>query len=1470
MAHDPLHTCQPQSIYGPFEQTQFLGLSVLSFTVNAGLNEQSSEITVELVRDLCITEKRFFKTSNVPIERLSHVEADPGFTNPVVGAPCYFRVAGFEYCGILQSWTQKKGADGNAVYTVKLTDPRTILDNIQIIVSEYQGKIKGISPDPTIAPVFPNLQLSNIINAYGFLDSINANCPLVDSAGNPAVFGDMNDPVYFGAPAGGWGISLGNQAGLPWNYLKRAIQVLIGYGSPQGDAFGDLPNGNPEMASSFSKGYISGPPGGAQGYGEIFTGGIPYSATSNPAKYILDLSEIPDAPDYYRISGPVITASELISQVCRDAGADYYIELLPMVTGQLLIKVRVIMRQNQPALGEINTFINSAAISLGTTSNTIGQEYRPNPNNAFVIGDKKRSVYRHSGTGHYHNQSIQPYWGRDLEGKLNPSYQSTCESINPADPNHWLGPADWNVRLDFREVNGLLRHSLQEQTSPVGLPYQAWKKLNSKGQGWVWEGELRAALGNYKDFINFLLQHNPYCHYDCEITKDIKDCTVLRLWAKDILLGFQGAVGVPPGGMGIVEVFLKAINVQVGTSGPKGPGSDFLRDGQRVHQWLQRFAQEHYGRKWLVEIPFACHAGDTGNPNLLLWSDEPSTEGAWSDAERIIELENSPRHGMAIDRFKSDDGRILPILRWTQNAPQASPICGRNPCVTGLDYDEVPMANMVTDLFNVQVTQGPDMYVWQKAEIENTWVTGSPYVGSHQDRAFALLTCDPVTTGFPVNDGKRSVDSFVVRSGLRDRPRQMSGLPMVALNGTYASRMLSPLAAVVPVLSNTQTYGPWWKQATMANSTDSYGTVFAEQDTSLSPWEYGGTEFMNVGALTKLENSTTSMNIAERGEVTVPGYPTKAIGAAIATTQVLYPARTLSSDSFFGYNYHYLNLGKSTSGASIANINVVVSPQGVTTSYTLSTFTPVFGRFSKGNAERIKEIGRNRLRNNKARRKLSVRSAHQKLVEGGGASNRAKTLLSSLLAGPAYSPNSAGVLLAGRLLNYDQKRKSVIVADKNTFAFYDDYTNTAMMSIDGLLRPVAKTGALTPGIFHRQGGGLPAMKSFVDTICPYTGLEGTAAVVDTGAIGTTGSGGTPYSGFPTGVLTVKNLYSPIAPPPPIPRASGIVIAANYLDPLADYGSNPTFMTGVRATGALASGTPYASGHDIESVARGDLSGLGRLGNARWTGESMVIAGESGRYTASTTDNMGLPQESGSGDYRFMALRGPLVLHSWGYDTYGKPIPNSKGYSGDVSFNTGVPQSLQVADTGNTHQRTQDGLTNRFTPNWLSDATNWPVAPVDLRYDRARGVWTSPPPFRLMKVRAMGSIAAGETGLVEVLTGGDIYDENGLAFSGITHATGSGADGLLYGTGVPQVISLAHEANIDSGSVLITHYDTYSCEHWVIGSGGGGGDGGGGGGGGCGGVTSGFEVVSSFQCIGDVITADTRVLQFNDGCLTEIL
>ena len=100
----------------------------------------------------------------------------------------------------------------------------------------------------------------------------------------------------------------------------------------------------------------------------------------------------------------------------------------------------------------------------------------------------------------------------------------------------------------------------------------------------------------------------------------------------------------------------------------------------------------------------------------------------------------------------------------------------------------------------------------------------------------------------------------------------------------------------------------------------------------------------------------------------------------------------------------------------------------------------------------------------------------------------------------------------------------------------------------------------------------------------------------------------------------------------------------------------------------------------------------------------------------------------SNNARFMGLRGPLMLHSWGYDLDGYPVPNA---SGDFKYDE--EGNILVDNAGNPVYSNQKLLANgtysepfptqEFAKNWASAPNTWPVGPIDLRWNAAAKVWT---------------------------------------------------------------------------------------------------------------------------------------------------
>jgi hypothetical protein len=164
--------------------------------------------------------------------------------------------------------------------------------------------------------------------------------------------------------------------------------------------------------------------------------------------------------------------------------------------------------------------------------------------------------------------------------------------------------------------------------------------------------------------------------------------------------------------------------------------------------------------------------------------------------------------------------------------------------------------------------------------------------------------------------------------------------------------------------------------------------------------------------------------------------------------------------------------------------------------------------------------------------------------------------------------------------------------------------------------------------------------------------------------------------------------------------------------------------------------------------------LGNCGDANST-----IAGSCG-YTAYPLNN------------RFIGLRGPLMVHGWGYDLDGYPVPNAadepkevndKGmfkrhrkkqsthadgtlvvdadgnavYEDDYDHAGDFPGgSLNGNELGSIISKSQNWANNKWSKpirsdkfylNWGERPDLWPVGPIDLRWDKERGVWVTPQP-----------------------------------------------------------------------------------------------------------------------------------------------
>lgn len=106
--------------------------------------------------------------------------------------------------------------------------------------------------------------------------------------------------------------------------------------------------------------------------------------------------------------------------------------------------------------------------------------------------------------------------------------------------------------------------------------------------------------------------------------------------------------------------------------------------------------------------------------------------------------------------------------------------------------------------------------------------------------------------------------------------------------------------------------------------------------------------------------------------------------------------------------------------------------------------------------------------------------------------------------------------------------------------------------------------------------------------------------------------------------------------------------------------------------------------------------------------------------------------------RFFGLRGPIMLHSWGYDTEGYPVPNASGEPLRVNGTGTIVRDSNNNIVGK-NQRLVSGVwtnpykENTFYKGWAQQPGCWPVGPIDFRWDDNAGVWTIGANYKLVHI-----------------------------------------------------------------------------------------------------------------------------------------
>jgi hypothetical protein len=581
-----------------------------------------------------------------------------------------------------------------------------------------------------------------------------------------------------------------------------------------------------------------------------------------------------------------------------------------------------------------------------------------------------------------------------------------------------------------------------------------------------------------------------------------------------------------------------------------------------------------------------------------------------------------------------------------------------------------------------------------------------------------------------------------------------------------------PCFAAIPYRDNLSVYGPWTSHPGLikdlifpdfSSGSDKLvnnivGGVDIDITDQNNPWEFGGMDNLDLAMLTQLSDNNKYQQVIEAGTMTVAG---------------IMLTNTNIGSTIFGDGSPMVN-----------SIQIEMGEDGYRTTYHFRTYSRKLGFFNQDNAKNIQLFGKQAMET----KKLIVSNNRASLAKESQLQDPSSDRAAKLPKALSYSP--AGVLVGSAVpivhkdstltsaedqLGFDplwhlrpripasiSSTPKDMVRHQTTTSLYDpqelkgilwkpeEWAAKSVMSLDGIFSPIS--------FYPTPYGTTYPIAPYKRSNCPY--CKGTAnytyksydnASTDLVKTNRTTTGTTSDANSAVTQKTKpcsfcvedtmvsgmkKNSARPSEISPPFILASGtdrtIISDRNTAfqyssSVINNYTLNPLVMS---ATGSDFScyqnkQSSDRCGHTIDIVAFGNVM-LEPQDGLRASLSSTINKNYSDYDINLIAADSTIP--SGFMNVRSFGLRGPLMVHSWGYDLEGYPVPNS---SGEPKLDTaGDPV---VDDSGNPVYKNQvlqpDGSYSKpykehtFYKSWAQLPTTWPVGPIDLRWDDGAKVWT---------------------------------------------------------------------------------------------------------------------------------------------------
>lgn len=375
------------------------------------------------------------------------------------------------------------------------------------------------------------------------------------------------------------------------------------------------------------------------GNAEVTERGMPYTKIMNGLKSMnptictpvganlyIDWSTFDVAvPEYFRIAGPSITILQLISDICDEAGFDFFVTLEP---GNIIRIYPVSLKRYDPIEDNlIFGFQNANIIDF-----SYGKELRISKTRNLLFGEQQ----------HY----LDIIYGTDSGGKFEFFFGETAQDSNtgfsqPIVPYKRQYGQFW-IKVDARKLNASMI---------IPLPVDS---IN------LCEYDIRTAMHSADSFQAWTEDVNTVS----ELGKYIQATYLVGREATAQIEGVNNSAVNITNGIGDALIPANSDTAQSSLlSWP--PIADELA---KIHEWVAEFGRTFYAKQFLIKLDEKiCVRNHPENFGEKMYTDTPTNDGGWVDPGIPVLGLNDPE----LEFFRTDDGRVEAIALFT-----ASGVCG--------------------------------------------------------------------------------------------------------------------------------------------------------------------------------------------------------------------------------------------------------------------------------------------------------------------------------------------------------------------------------------------------------------------------------------------------------------------------------------------------------------------------------------------------------------------------------------------------------------------------------------------------------------------------------------------------------------------------------------------------------------------------------------------------------------------------